>query len=196
MFVIGNDPQDDEENILFNGDGTVGGPALTVTGLTKDSDLFVSFTGTENLVSPSNGAARVEAADGAFTSLSIEVVDGTFHDFIFNINQNQSTGLGGTAHFVVDLVDEPDVTFDFLLSSNNGSNFLTVLAINGERIENISFTSSADVAFLDLRQPRISGATANADPDPQPDPVPEPATLALLGIAAAGLGFARRRKLN
>src|SRR4051794_17245275 len=84
LFTIGNDPQVDEENIVFNGAGTVPGPDTTVTGRTNISDLIVSFTSSENLVTPSSGQARIEAQDGAFTDLSVFLNNGTFGDFIFN----------------------------------------------------------------------------------------------------------------
>ena len=60
-FTIGNNPQQDEENILLN-NGTTG---TTVFGLTNQTQLQVAFSSTTDiLVEPSSGQARVEAQDG------------------------------------------------------------------------------------------------------------------------------------
>jgi hypothetical protein len=187
VFLPGNNPQIDEENILFNGVGSISGPALTVTGRTTQSDLLVNFLGQENLVTPANGQARVAAEDGAFTFLSISLPGGTFHDFILNINQNRANGFGGVAHVVVDLLGAPDVAYDFDLADTNGQNFLTIRTSLGDRIECISFTSSVVVAFVDFRQNRISGAELT---------VAEPGTLALVAVAFLGIATSRRRTRN
>jgi PEP-CTERM motif len=59
---------------------------------------------------------------------------------------------------------------------NNGSNFLTITTLNGERIVSTSISDMG--SFNDLRQPRISGLAAAA--------VPEPATYAALLALALG----------
>ncbi len=60
-FTLGNNPQQDEKNILLNS-GTSGNP---VFGLTNQTQLQVRFgSTTDTLVEPSSGQARVEALDG------------------------------------------------------------------------------------------------------------------------------------
>ena len=83
IFTATNDPQANDENILFNSPDLILGPALTVQGVTNQTHFLVSFTGLENLIA-NGGQARVEAEDGAFSYLTI-AVPGTFEDLIFNL---------------------------------------------------------------------------------------------------------------
>ena len=200
IFTLGNDPQPDEENILFNGAGTNPGPDTTVTGLTNTSNLFVFFTSDENLVTPANGQARVEAEDGAFDNLSLGVQGGTFGDFILNpiITGQEGPPLTGTVDVTVNLVNEAPATFTYNVSSS-GNNFLTITTADGERISSIDIASSAELTFMDLQQPRISTATncPEGSTDPLctgPRPVPEPGILGLMGLGLTTLVALRRRK--
>jgi len=205
IFILGNNPQPDEENILFNGPGTNPGPALTVTGATNQSGLFVFFTGTEDLITPASGQARIEAVDGQFTTLTFGVVGGTFHDFILNpriFNIAGGPPATGTITVTVDQVLGSDAVFSYGASSA-GNNFLTVLALDGQRIQNITIDSDAPLSFLDLQQPRISGGFLC--PPGSTDPrctglliVPEPSVLALLGLGLLAFAFPglRRRRKN
>jgi hypothetical protein len=199
IFLLGNNPQSDEENILFNdGAGPLIEQGTTVTGATQADGLIVYFTGLEDLITPSGGQARVEAVDGAFTSLTFGVQDGTFGDFILNPNifgtgQSQV----GTIDVTVDQVVGPDAFFSYAVGP--GNNYLTILAINGQRINSITVTSDAPLSFLDLRQPRISSPVLCPAGTTDPlctggdIPVPEPGTLLLLGLGLFAVGFARSR---
>jgi len=183
VFTPGNDPQADEENVLFNLPGLIAGPATTVTGQTQQSSFQVFFTGTENLVTPSAGQARVEAADGAFTTLGINLGTGTFTDIIFNLNTVNSTP--GTATVTVSQKVGADQVF--LLPVAQGSNFLTIVAINGELMTGVGISST--VAINDIRQTRISGAAASTV-------IPEPISSALIGTGLISLAFLRRRRVR
>lgn len=75
--------------------------------------------------------------------------------------------------------------FNFAYTLANGENFLTIVANPGTAI--FSVTINATGGFTDLRQPRISGATANAEN------VPEPATMVLFGFGLPGASAAVRK---
>ncbi len=60
VFMLGNNPQPGEENVLLN-NGTTG---TTVFGTTNQSSITVQFTSTTDTLSePSNGQARIESTD-------------------------------------------------------------------------------------------------------------------------------------
>ncbi|HZI48769.1 MAG TPA: PEP-CTERM sorting domain-containing protein [Pyrinomonadaceae bacterium] len=171
-FTIGNNPQQDEENILLNSGAT----GITVFGLTNQTQLQVAFSSTtDTLVEPSSGQARVEALDGLVNNITVSIPNGTFHDVILNPFFGS-----GTADVTVVTANNQTFTFSYTLS--NGQNFLTIVADPGTSI--FSVTVSAAGGFTDLRQPRISGAEAN---------VPEPATMLLFGSGLLGLGGAFRK---
>ena len=176
-FTIGNNPQQNEENILLNS----GAQGTTVFGLTNQTNLQVRFdSSTDILVEPSSGQARVEALDGLLNNITISVPNGTFTDLIMN-------PFFGSGTATVSVLTSNNQTFTFSYTLGNGQNFLTIVASPGTLITSVSI--SAPGGFTDLRQPRISGAQAN---------VPEPATLlllggGLLGLAGVGRKFRRRR---
>ena len=81
-------------------------------------------------------------------------------------------------------VPRNDGKFNFQTTLGNGQNFLTVTTSGGELLTDIDI--SADIGFTDLRQVRISGATAA---------VPEPSalTLCLAGATVLGVELLRRK---
>ena len=178
ILTIGNDPQLDE-NVLLN-TGLSGNP---IFGTTNQTGLDVRFTGNEDLTAPANGQARIEAVDGFFTSLIIDLPNGSFTSLIFNPDAT----MDGTIDFTATTNTGVQVFNDIALSGS-GNNFFTFTTIDGQRYLSIAFEADGALAFADAAQFRIGGA--------QPDvaDVPDAAsTLSLFGLGMAWIAAARRR---
>ena len=182
MFIPGNNPQPDEENHILH----QGWTGNTVTGSTNISHIGVNFSSTPTLtIRPAMVRLRIEATSGgsqvALSDIAFAVASGTFSDAIFDMHIGGTIGTsGGTA--TITALDNLGGISSFTTTLKNGSNFLTVVASNGESIENIAIAYT--VGFTDLRQVRISGALVSV-----PD---NGATAMLLGGALAGLVLVRR----
>jgi hypothetical protein len=186
IFTAANDPQADEENVLFNTSGLIPGPALTVTGTTQTTGFTVSFTSNENLITPTGGQALVASEDGDFSVLNITLAGAYFKDLIFNLNTT-TNGESGTATVTAHLATGPDAIFSYAIG--NGSNFGTLIATGTEQILSVDISTSIQVQ--DIRQTRVSGAASLTVPE---EPAPEPATLGLVAAALVGLGAIRLRR--
>src|SRR5262245_9589702 len=130
-------------NVLFNGAGTVAGPASPVTGRTNVGGDFVNFTSNENLVTPASGQARVEANDGAFSLLTIlpQVATDRFGAISFNLNPVNPGGppLNGTVTFLLTgtVGNQPAPQS----VPSNGLFFFGAIAINAQRIASVQISS-------------------------------------------------------
>jgi hypothetical protein len=168
VFMPGNHPQPGEQNIHFGGAMT----GTTVTGTIASGEVF-DFTSTtgQTLMSSGSGQAHITTNDngGLLTSIDVTSPGHTYTDFIANLMTLTSPA--------TITVTANDGTFKDSLPAGNGSNFVTIVASNGETISSVEFTSSG---FNSFRQPRVSGV----------DPIPEPSTWVLLALGFGGLGYA------
>jgi hypothetical protein len=183
LFELGNNPQAGDENVLM--DDQTGNP---VFGTTNQSGTTVRFSSTsETDLFANGGQARVESADPdeLLSNLTFDIPGGTFTSLIFNPFDGDPND--GLATVTVKLVGEPDAVFQYELG--NGNNFLTIVAINDEKILSVTIDAETGFAYNDARQFRVGGASLVAS-------VPEPSTMALALVGVAGLGLKGLRRLR
>jgi len=177
ILTIGNNPQPDE-NVLLN----TGATGLSIFGTTNQTGLAVRFTGEELITAPSNGQARIDAVDGFFSFLMIDVPTGSFTSLILNPDAT----INGTVDFTA-ITNTGTEVFNNVAVSGSGQNFFTFTTLHGQRFTSISFRSDVPLLFDDAAQFRIGGAQrTTAVPDGG-------VTLSLLGGTLVGLGMLRRK---
>lgn len=181
IIAVGNNPQPDE-NVLLN-TGLTGNP---IFGTTNQTGFSVRFSSSESLIAPANGQARIEAADGTLTNLTIDIPGATFTSLIVNID----AATAGSVNFIVTENNGQQTAGTFALGAS-GENFFTITAINGQRISSVAFTTTVAMVVTnvdDVAQIRIGGAQQVQTP------VPEPTTMLLLGTGLFGVAAKARRR--
>ena len=183
IFTVGNNPQPNEQNVLFNTNQS----AATVFGETNQSHDIVQFTSTtDTLVTTANGQANLTALDGLINNVTVTVPGLTFLDLILNPRAANGTPSGDTTVSVT--TNNGLFTFTYPGGLGNGNNFLTITTINSQTISSVTIDSVG--GFETDRQNRISGVGDFVVTSP------EPATLGMMGGALALIGLAFRRRLS
>ena len=173
-----------DENVLLRDDNVA---ALTTAGITNQTRTLVLFSqpvAAESILSPSQGQARIDAVDGEFASLRIELEQGLLF-----------TELEANPHIVSRGLSYTILAFDALgallgsatFTSANGQNYFGVLATGGTLIRYVDFLAPTN-AIEDVRQVRIGGIRPEEIEPPEEVPIaPEPSSLALISIGVLGL---------
>jgi PEP-CTERM motif len=175
VFTLGNHPQPNEQNILFQTDQT----GMTIDAFTNISHTMVQFSSTTDTLVGTGGQSDLDAVDGLINDVTFTVPGHTFLDFIFNPFKP-----GANGDLVVTVVTNTG-PFTFTYGDKHGNNFLTVTTTGGEVIDSVTIDSAS--GFQGLKQPRVSGISGVVV-------TPEPSSLFLVGSGVLGLAQVLRRR--
>ena len=172
-FYVGPGALQPPENVLMDSSS-----GFNVYGHTNQSNEGVTFTSDENILSPSQGQARVEAADGkGYQFLAINLTDPKlgFKEIEFNLNVFKPAHGQANGTVFIDVyglgMGVPVTSPGFAISSA-GQNFFSIEAGANTWIQKVDFRTNKDV--LDTRQIRMGGVG--------PTSVPEGPSIAMLGV--------------
>jgi hypothetical protein len=178
IITVGPSPAGDLETLLF---GLEPGPALIVQGETNISGYVFNIEGTEPLITPAMGQARVEAEDGGFTFAWIYPDDPTllFQEFVANLQFFATT----TGFATVTAFDQFGGSEFLTFGVGPGENFFNVTAIASQLLRGVQVETT--VEMTDIRQIRVGGF--------QILEVPEPSVLLVLGLGLVACASRLRR---
>jgi hypothetical protein len=190
IITIGRSDFQPDENLLFNGDD-LAEQGTTVQGWTNNTHEVFNITGHEELVTPSNGQARVDAtADSELDFVLIDALRSVVYYTEFEANLHVGGKTSGT--FTVTACDQAGVCESATFTLDSGENAFSVASTDGQLIDTVRFQSTVEVD--DVRQIRLGGVQELGGPAPPPQAVSEPGVIALMGLGLAGLAAYRRKR--
>lgn len=195
----------DVDNVVYNpcGPNFATQVGIQIQGcLNTSPSTLVNFTGQETLKAvEAGGQARIDAVDGAFQYVQIQLADPSlgFSKLQFNLDAIAD----GFANFVA--IDQFGASFNFndIPISGNGNNFFTLGSLDGQVAVSFTLTSTVALQSIDeLQQVRLGTAAVGTCPNGAPNfpicspqvEVPEPMSLSLFGMGLAMLGAVRMRQ--
>jgi hypothetical protein len=194
------------ENVLFN--QNTSGPALTVTGLTNQTQTPVDITSNVNLTGTGGQALAVQAENGSFSNATINYQDASarIQALIFNLDNANGKLESDTLVRLTVTTEKGSIVGpeDFV---DQGNNIFGVIAFDGDAILKATVQvladskgSSIDV-LQQLYQIRVAGGVGAAGNEPPPPAaavnMPEPVSWLVFGsIFVGALIFASRKRMQ